>query len=603
MILAESLSDKLAGTIWADPRLIYFVAISGVVLLFITIWLFRRPQRTGRQAGIICLMLSVLAHLALLLLVPLLISSSGGSTTVDDSARQDEVGVASVEFSTFDDSLFSDNASGVDEEVPMTPLPVAQATQAIELPQQEPAVQSLVEQESVVESQPVPESLTEVASDLSDEISESLDSAMGELFATDIQTPEAPEAVVLAMPENTAQSELTLPDTDAPLTDLEPPLKVQPASTSGAPNANVPGKEQDDFANRVGAAKDYALNRTGGSVKTEAAVDAALRYLAQSQRADGAWDPNTTGAGEERSPLGENRGGAGRRSETAITGLALLALMGAGNTHQRGEYADEVYAGLAYLIKTQRRDGSLSGDSSVYAATYCHGIAALAMCEAAAITKDPSAMTGAQRSIQFTHRMQHPSTGGWRYTPGDPGDLSQLGWQAMVLDAGHRAKLSVEQRSVSAMQRFVRSVRTGRAGGLASYRPGEAPSRTMTAEALATRLLIGDAVPQAEIDEAEKYMLQQLPGAGQDNYYYWYYATLALHQLQDDAWETWNHSLQRRLLITQNSDGSWPTSSVWGGYGGKVYSTAMATLCLETYYRHTLRSDKDRIANAGNPLR
>ena len=172
-----------------------------------------------------------------------------------------------------------------------------------------------------------------------------------------------------------------------------------------------------------------------------------------------------------------------------------------------------------------------------------------------------------------------------------------------VLDAGHRAKLSVEQRSVSAMQRFVRSVRTGRAGGLASYRPGEAPSRTMTAEALATRLLIGDAVPQAEIDEAEKYMLQQLPGAGQDNYYYWYYATLALHQLQDDAWETWNHSLQRRLLITQNSDGSWPTSSVWGGYGGKVYSTAMATLCLETYYRHTLRSDKDRIANAGNPLR
>ena len=75
MILAESLSDKLAGTIWADPRLIYFVAISGVVLLFITIWLFRRPQRTGRQAGIICLMLSVLAHLALLLLVPLLILS------------------------------------------------------------------------------------------------------------------------------------------------------------------------------------------------------------------------------------------------------------------------------------------------------------------------------------------------------------------------------------------------------------------------------------------------------------------------------------------------------------------------------------------------
>ncbi|MFO8014582.1 MAG: hypothetical protein R6X20_14895 [Phycisphaerae bacterium] len=26
-------------------------------------------------------------------------------------------------------------------------------------------------------------------------------------------------------------------------------------------------------------------------------------------------------------------------------------------------------------------------------------------------------------------------------------------------------------------------------------------------------------------------------------------------------------------------------NSVWGGYGGRVYSTALATLCLEVYYR------------------
>ena len=265
--------------------------------------------------------------------------------------------------------------------------------------------------------------------------------------------------------------------------------------------------------------------------------------------------------------MGESRGNAGARADTAITGLSLLALIGAGNTHHRGEHSDAVFRGLSYLINRQKADGSLAGNSTVYSSTYSHGMAALALCEAAAITRDSSAMTAAERAIEFTNRMQHPATGGWRYTPGDPGDLSQLGWQAMVLDAGHRAKIPVSQRSITGVQRFLRSVRAGEYGGLASYRPGEAATRTMTAEALATRLLIGDKVPDEEADEAERYILQQLPGTGQDNFYYWYYATLAMHQRQNEGWERWNDALQDRLLSTQRADGSWPTSSVWGGYG------------------------------------
>ena len=184
--------------------------------------------------------------------------------------------------------------------------------------------------------------------------------------------------------------------------------------------------------------------------------------------------------------------------------------------------------------------------------------------------------------------MQHPVTGGWRYTRGDPGDLSQLGWQAMVIDGGKRSGIDIPRNSVSGVARFLRSVRAGR-GGLASYRPREATSRTMTAEALATRLLIGEDVPPAEIREAELYLFQSLPGKVKDNYYYWYYASLARHQLQDDAWRQWNTALKSRLLATQRPDGSWPSSTMWGGYGGTVYTTAMATLCLETYYRHAIR--------------
>ncbi len=448
-------------------------------------------------------------------------------------------------------------------------------------------------------SEQVPETLSDPGELLAAELMSDIDRALGELLesAAGEPAPQQPPAEQFAGDVGYVG--------DQPIEEVTIPSPATPAvpASARAPAATVPGEVQNDFANRTGEAKEIALNQTGGNADTEAAVAAALRFLAQAQRRDGAWDPTATGAGVERAPLGENRGGAGSRAETAITGLALLTLMGAGNTHATGDYSDNVYRGLAYLIRRQKPDGSLAGNASPYAATYSHGMAALAICEAAAITQDPSALTAARRAIAYTTRLQHPTTGGWRYLPGDPGDLSQLGWQAMVLDAGHRAKVQVDHRSVAGVQRFLRSVRTGTQGGLAGYRAGEAASRTMTAEALATRLLIGEQVPQVEIAEAESYILQQQPGMGQDNLYYWYYATLALHQLQDDAWQQWNQSLQKRLLATQRSDGSWPTNSLWGGYGGSAYTTSMAALCLETYYRHKVRADRSRIAALPDSLR
>jgi hypothetical protein len=80
------------------------------------------------------------------------------------------------------------------------------------------------------------------------------------------------------------------------------------------------------------------------------------------------------------------------------------------------------------------------------------------------------------------------------------------------------------------------------------------------------------------------------------NLYYWYYATLALHHRhqQDDeaaaAWKTWNEAMASVIVSTQVTDGpnsgSWNTNSVWGGYGGRAYTTAMAAMCLEVYYRY-----------------
>jgi hypothetical protein len=226
----------------------------------------------------------------------------------------------------------------------------------------------------------------------------------------------------------------------------------------------------------------------------------------------------------------------------------------------------------------------------MFASMYCHGIATLALSEAYAMTADARIHSYVRRAADYTIRSQHPATGGWRYLPNDRGDTSQFGWQLMGLCSGELAGLEIPQPCRLGMQRFLSSVSSGQHGGLAAYRPGERPSPAMTAEALVCRAFLGIDRDNPAIDEAAAMILQKAPGTGRTNLYFWYYATIALYHLQDGHWHRWNSALQRELLRSQqpsgNLAGSWDPNTVWGGYGGRVYSTALAALCLEVYYRY-----------------
>ncbi|MBX9791512.1 MAG: squalene--hopene cyclase [Pirellulales bacterium] len=328
----------------------------------------------------------------------------------------------------------------------------------------------------------------------------------------------------------------------------------------------------------------------GGGEETEGAVEAALAWLAKNQGANGLWLASKFGGGRELRVGGEDRQGAGAGADTGVTGLAMLAFLGAGYTHQKGPYQQTVERGLMAIIASQKADGSIPGDANVYAAMYCHGMATLALGEAFGMTRDPRLRNPLRRAIGYTLAAQHTTTGGWRYYPREPrGDTSQLGWQLMVLRSGELAGIAIPVTAREGMVRFLKSVATGTSGGLASYRVDERPTRTMTAEALACRLILGMQPDNPACREAVASVLQEVPGDGQMNLYYWYYATLALHQLQGPEWDRWNSALKSVLLVRQHTDGelagSWDTNDVWGGYGGRVYTTALATLCLEVYYR------------------
>jgi hypothetical protein len=366
-----------------------------------------------------------------------------------------------------------------------------------------------------------------------------------------------------------------------------PKLRLPAAATSPTGNGQQP--VPDAYRLRVAPNRDGVAQSHGGTSETEAAVKAALRWLADNQAADGRWDPRTNAAGNETNVLGRNRQGAGSRADTAMTGLALLAFLGSGHTHLEGPYRSDVGRGLEFLMQTQTPDGNLSGQAAAFEFMYCHAMATCAMSEAYGMTRDQRLQEPVRRAIGYTIAAQDPKGGGWRYKPGDAGDTSQLGWQLMSLKSAELAGIPMPERTRQGMIRYLQSVSSGGYGGRASYRPGEQPTRSMTAEALVCWQFLGLAREHPACDEAGDFVVGELPGQGVYNLYYWYYATLGMYQLQGVHWQRWNEALRAALVSRQIKEGSlkgsWDTSDLWGSHGGRVYTTAIATLTLEVYYR------------------
>ncbi len=362
-------------------------------------------------------------------------------------------------------------------------------------------------------------------------------------------------------------------------------LKPSPAADIAPASQQAPAVYQERFSPNRG----LIAQQHGGSPQTEAAVGAALHFLARAQSADGRWNARRFEAGREVMINGHDRRGAGASADTGVTGLALLALMAAGNTHLEGEHAASVRHGLEFLLRSQGRDGNLFGAATTYEKMYCHAMAMFALSEDYAMTKDERLRDAVHRAVAYSVSAQHRETGGWRYQPGDSGDTSQLGWQVMALKSAELAGVRIPDETRAGMIKFLKSVASGRQGGLASYRPGQPASRPMTAEALACRQFLGMSPDNPAGREAADYVLQEPPGIGQANLYYWYYATLAMYQTQGPHWERWNAALQETLLRSQRTDGeltgSWDPDAAWGAYGGRVYCTALSALCLEVYYR------------------
>jgi hypothetical protein len=341
------------------------------------------------------------------------------------------------------------------------------------------------------------------------------------------------------------------------------------------------------------------------SPETEEAIELGLVYLARVQTADGRWTLDTT-ADQDGLPQFS--------SDTAATGLALLAFQGAGYTHREYLYASVVQQGLNFLVNSQKSNGDLyvamDEESNRVAALYSHSIATLALCEAYGMTQDPALRGPAQQALEFIVESQHPSRGGWRYSPQVGSDTSVTGWMMMALKSGELADLDVPPDIYTRIRRWLdRAQLSSDQPYLYCYNPyapdtleqrgGRRPTHTMTSVGLLMRLYSGWRRDNPHMVRGADYLLSELPAIGSSNNpqrdtYYWYYATQVMFHMGGEHWSTWNQRLHPLLVGSQIREGemagSWdpnqPLPDRWASAAGRLYVTAMNLLSLEVTYRH-----------------
>ena len=331
----------------------------------------------------------------------------------------------------------------------------------------------------------------------------------------------------------------------------------------------------------------------GGTDASETAVEAALAWLAAHQTADGSWDAEATGAGlVGLDETGVDRQHAGKTADAGLTALSVLAFLGAGYTREEGRYAGTVGGAIDWLVAHQRADGFLGADAAHFEAMYCHGIATYALAEAYGMQSDrgPNSRLRAPLEKALGYIVaQQGRDGGWRYVRGQDGDMSMFGWQLMALKSAEVAGIPMNPGARAGLIKFLTDRSLGKANGLAGYRAAMPATAPMTAEALFCKQMLGLERDHPSSREAVDYLLGHTPRRSELNFYYWYYGTLAMFQYGGEPWERWNAACRETLLAEQTRNGtdagSWAPRDVWGPYGGRVYSTAVAALSLEVYYR------------------
>lgn len=395
-----------------------------------------------------------------------------------------------------------------------------------------------------------------------------------------------------------------VPDEDVPAEKVaaEPPAPAAPAEPLGL------------YSERTRADRETWIGEVGGTPESELGVAGGLDWLARHQAEDGHWGPDCLGPEglccERQHPCSGNGG----KFEAALTGLAVLAFQAGGNYDFNGRpYSDHVRRGLDWLVARQGPNGEIVGslnqiDPQRRAVTYEsrymyeHAIATFALAESCAVARaaqrhaDERYLNAALKAVQFIENQQHDD-GGWRYSPikFEPSDASVSGWVMLALKTAIEADLPVDKQVLSRMVAFFKTLESPTTGRT-RYQLNVYGTDALTGVGMMVDEFVRKQPNSELIELAAPYLADEAKrhwGEGRDggsDFYLWYNCTLAMFQAGGDPWKEWNDVVRNHIISLQlhGSDcvrGSWEPQSHWGAAGGRIYTTALAVLTLEVYYR------------------
>ncbi|MCP3915882.1 MAG: VWA domain-containing protein [bacterium] len=315
------------------------------------------------------------------------------------------------------------------------------------------------------------------------------------------------------------------------------------------------------FGGRFGGRRN--LRAAGGS-GTEQALKDQFEWMMDQQDPDGHWDSD--GSAEH---------------DVRATAMALLALLGDGNTIREGPYKANVVRGVKWLRGQQDFTTGGIGVDAGPGSLRDHALASLVFAEVYFFSKSPLVKASAQRALDFLVASRDPR-GGWSAGAGASraDDLQLTAWALLALFSGKEGGLAVDDATLAGAVRWIDTssdASPDQAPGaslLCRILSGQKPNQTPALSVLADVILASASVIDGGVESL-----------GPDE---WFFRTSAMYQMGGRHWKAWNKVMKRALLELQRKDadarGSWvpmgenPTR-------GRVETTATMGLCLEVYYR------------------
>lgn len=315
-----------------------------------------------------------------------------------------------------------------------------------------------------------------------------------------------------------------------------------------------------------------AISRDLVTAKTQTAIEDGLAWLAKRQEKDGSfWS------------------GSQYKQEVAITSLAGMAFLSAGNLPNQGRYGAQVAAAVQFILKSARPDGLINDPtSSSYGPMYGHGFSTLFLAEVYGTTPKLAGGSGGESEIRRVLEnavnliiVSQNDDGGWRYEPDSAdADISVTVCQVMALRAARNAGLAVPTETIDRAVSYVKKCQNDDGGFTYKLVPRE-PSLFPRSAAGVVALQSAGIYKGPAIEDGLAFLMRHVPRSRfpvyLSHYYYGhYYAVQAMWQAGGSQWTRWYPAVRDVLLEQQQTDGSWSSTTVCDEYG-----TAMALIILQ----------------------